>query len=554
MSIKRRLVLSTVIVFILLVVTGATILLGYSYVVGRVTVVNKLDRELMSLQMMLRGVNEVIITEGTPASVEIAASGIKGFDEIHKELKAEIKKPGIQKIISEKIDPTWEKIKVNVQPFLERDLDVEAEGLMIKYGGVITDTSHVIDEVKMLSEQTRAIVNANSGQSALVRKVIIIILSVMIVVFVFMSYRTYRSILAPISDLTYIAEGFNSGDLSIRMDASRNDEFGTLAGQFNGATYKLSEMISRVIASTNTVASHSEDLSASISQIAAHTREQSQQTTQAASATEELNSSFIEVARNTTNAAESAKNASELAVKGGDVVNETVSIMNQISQTVKKSADSIESLGNNSEKIGEVVQVINDIAAQTNLLALNAAIEAARAGEQGRGFAVVADEVRKLAEKTTSATNEIAEMIKDIQDDTGRAISDMNSGTEKVEAGVGSANEAGESLTRIVDAVHNVTDTTHQIATAAEEQTSTGGEIASNIESVASLTGQTADKAQDSAEATRELNSLAQNLLQLVGGFKLSNEETLNDGTNQDSIDSSVAPQGDGRKQNVSSS
>jgi methyl-accepting chemotaxis protein len=527
MTIKKNLILSTTGVFVIFLVLGVAILFGYRYVADKASVANELDKESMYLQMMLRGVNEVIITEGTPQSVEIAERGITGFNDIHTRLLSDIKDQDTHQIIAEDMAPVWESIKENIKPFLERDLDVEADGLMIKYGKVLTQSDQLLNTVQALSAKTRAVVSSNSSKSEIIQNIMIIGILSILIVFAFLSYKTYRSITSPIKELTIIAEGFKSGDLRISMDESTNDEFGMLASHFNKATAKLSTMISDVKSSTDTLAGNSENLSVSISQIASNTREQSSQTSQAAAATEELNSSFQSVAQNTITAAESAKNATELAVKGGEVVNETVRGMNMIAESVNESASSIEALGENSEKIGDIVKVISDIAEQTNLLALNAAIEAARAGEQGRGFAVVADEVRKLAEKTTSATKEIVEMINHIQDDTNRAVETMRSGTEKVATGVSSANEAGDSLQEIVASVQNVTDMVQQIATAAEQQSATGGEVASNIESVANITQQTAEGAQESSGATNNLNDLAQSLKQIVTGFKLQ------DGNNQ---------------------
>lgn len=522
MTIKKRLALSTTIVFLLLIIIGITLLFGYRYVTGKASLANQFDKETMYLQMMLRGVNEVIITEGTPQSIEIAAEGIKGFDAIHTALLSSVEESDIRQSLAEDIDPVWQEIKENIAPFLERDLDVEAEGLMIKYGKVITKTDGVIKVVKELSKKTRAVVNSNSNKSEIVQNIMIVSIVSILIVFALLSYQTYRSITLPIKALTAIAEGFKNGDLSISLAEDKKDEFGLLAKHFNKATAKLSTMISSVKSSTDTLAANSENLSASITQIASNSREQSTRTTQAAAATEQLNTSFQSVAQNTVNAAESAKNAAELALKGGEVVNETIEGMNMIAESVKESAVSIEALGQNSGKIGEIVKVISDIAEQTNLLALNAAIEAARAGEQGRGFAVVADEVRKLAEKTSSATKEIVDMISMVQEDTNAAVKSMQSGTERVKAGVTLANKAGVSLQNIVSSVQSVTDMIQQIATAAEEQTATGGEISSNLESVANLTQQTADGAHGSSESTINLNNLAHDLQKLIRGFKLN--------------------------------
>ena len=193
----------------------------------------------------------------------------------------------------------------------------------------------------------------------------------------------------------------------------------------------------------------------------------------------------------------------------------------EVAKSTRETAEKIQALGKSSDRIGHIVGVIDDIADQTNLLALNAAIEAARAGEQGRGFAVVADEVRKLAERTTTATKEIAEMIETIQEETRTAVVAMNSGTVKVDEGVNSAREAGEALQKIINSAQNVQDMISQIATAATEQASATVQVKANMEQIAGLVKKSTDGAQNSAQACGDLSSLASDLTDIIRGFKL---------------------------------
>jgi methyl-accepting chemotaxis protein len=188
---------------------------------------------------------------------------------------------------------------------------------------------------------------------------------------------------------------------------------------------------------------------------------------------------------------------------------------------VQESARTVESLGARSDQIGAIIGTIEDIADQTNLLALNAAIEAARAGEQGRGFAVVADEVRALAERTTRATREIGEMIKAIQGETRDAVAAMEQGVSQVEAGTIEAARSGEALRDILEQVNSVAMQVNQIATAAEEQTATTGEIASNMQQITEVVQQTSCGAQESATAAAQLNNNAGELQRLVQQFRL---------------------------------
>jgi methyl-accepting chemotaxis protein len=202
-------------------------------------------------------------------------------------------------------------------------------------------------------------------------------------------------------------------------------------------------------------------------------------------------------------------------------VDKTVAVMGQIAVNVQASAKTVESLGARSDQIGAIIGTIEDIADQTNLLALNAAIEAARAGEQGRGFAVVADEVRALAERTTRATKEIGEMISSIQKETKGAVAAMGLGVRQVEAGTAEAARSGEALREILEQVNDVVMQVNQIATAAEEQTATTSEISTNMLQITEVVQQTSRGANESAQAAAQLSGNAEELQQLVRKFKL---------------------------------
>ena len=255
--------------------------------------------------------------------------------------------------------------------------------------------------------------------------------------------------------------------------------------------------------------------------MAAGAKEQSDQDSEVANSGEQMTKTIFETTKNTTTAASASKNAGKVAVEGGKVVEETIKGMIRISEVVKQSAETVLELGRSSNEIGEIVQVINDIADQTNLLALNAAIEAARAGEQGRGFAVVADEVRKLAERTSKATQEIAGMIKHIQKDTDGAVQSMQQGTKEVENGKLLAEKAGDSLKEIITGAERVADIVTQVAAASEQQSRASEQITQNIELITNVTQQSATGVRQIAHAAEELNQLTGNLQSLISGFKV---------------------------------
>lgn len=329
-----------------------------------------------------------------------------------------------------------------------------------------------------------------------------------------------------ISIMLNAMDKFANGDLTIQLKVENNDEIGTLFTGFNNSIKAINEMLIKVNNTVSETAKSTKAITISVEEIAAGANEQSMQTADVASAVEEMTRTILETSKNTSLAAEAAKSSSNYALEGGHALNETIEDMNKIYAVVKKSAETITILGENSDKIGEIIQVINDIAEQTNLLALNAAIEAARAGEQGRGFAVVADEVRKLAERTTKATKEIAEMIKKIQVDTKDAVASIKQGTDVVKMGKEKADKAGLTLNKIIENANKVSDLVVQVAAASEEQSATSEEIGKNIELINKVTNNTSYKLKEIASAIENLNDLTLDLQNLVNSFKIKFSNT----------------------------
>lgn len=331
------------------------------------------------------------------------------------------------------------------------------------------------------------------------------------------------------TELYNLNAGVEKGKIDIRIDDNKfANIFKTIATGINQTVdtltaplYKLTE----VIQATATAATQ---ISASTEEMASGSSEQSSYIGEVASSVEEMTRTIFSTTKNTTIAAESSKDSAEKAKEGGKIVDEVVIGMNQISDVVEKSAEKIFVLGENSDKIGEIIQVINDIADQTNLLALNAAIEAARAGEQGRGFAVVADEVRKLAERTTKATKEIASMIKQIQIDTSDAVESMKIGTKNVDNGKQLVNKAGEVLKEIITSSEKVTDVIVQVAASSEQQSATSEEISKSIETINKVIKEASSGVHQIARAADDLNNLTENLQQLIIQFDISSQSTHN--------------------------
>jgi methyl-accepting chemotaxis protein len=318
---------------------------------------------------------------------------------------------------------------------------------------------------------------------------------------------------------------FAEGDLTVGLEVKKDDEIGKLFAGFNRAVKNINNLIQKVNESVEATASASIEISSNIEQSANGLQHQSAQTSETAVSIEEMTKTILETTRNASAAAENARKAGNIASVGGKAVDDTVKGMERIAVVVLRASETIKQLGHSSDQIGEIIQVIDDIADQTNLLALNAAIEAARAGEQGRGFAVVADEVRKLAERTTKATKEIAQMIKQIQHDTGEAVEKIDEGTDEVNSGKLLANKAGESLKEIMTATVKVVDDVAQVATASEEQSVTAEQISRNIESISNVTNESSMGMQQVAKATEDLSRLTSNLQDLVSKFRVKESD-----------------------------
>ena len=377
----------------------------------------------------------------------------------------------------------------------------------------------VLGMLSMSMPMTEAIALSNRSMwqtGGLMAAIVAIILVVM--------YMLLRNIvLQPMAKMSEISRDIakGEGDLTKRVPADGHDEIAQMGKYFNEFIEKLQHMIKKVAHVTDKVASASVELSATAEEISKGTDTLTSRASQTAAAVEEMNATVGQVAQNSGKAASLAQDTVKTAQEGGTVVSSTISGMQQLSEAVSNSATIISDLGKSSDQIGEIVRTIEDIADQTNLLALNAAIEAARAGEQGRGFAVVADEVRKLAERTTKATKEIGDMIRQIQQDTRGAVDSMQQGTQKVTAGVDLVNKTGEALSQIVRMVSESADMIRQIAVASEEQSVATQQIASDIENVAKVTKESSSGAHESAKASQDLSQLAVELQGIVGGFKL---------------------------------
>ena len=316
-----------------------------------------------------------------------------------------------------------------------------------------------------------------------------------------------------------IAEG--QGDLTARIDYDAKDEVGQLAKGFNTFARKINNTIAMVANSATEVASASTEIAAVSDQMAGGLKQQSAQIHQISSAIEEMNASIVEVARKSDEASTQAKASGDIAEEGGLIVRQTVEGMQSIEHTVSQSAQAVNDLGKRGEQIGQIISVINDIADQTNLLALNAAIEAARAGEQGRGFAVVADEVRTLASRTHESTQEIQKVLKDLYASASDASDVMQDSESHVQESVAAAERTGESLQLITERVEAINKMSSVIASTAARQKNMSESIASSVSEIETTSQQTADSMKEVADETEVLTKVSKTLQKIAGQFRV---------------------------------
>ncbi|WP_158638576.1 methyl-accepting chemotaxis protein [Metabacillus litoralis] len=389
------------------------------------------------------------------------------------------------------------------------------------------------EEINLLKEKINSLVKLNhNGAVAASDKgdaifkqaniVTVVFVTIVILLSVIIGFLLTRSISRPLTNMAKQVNEVAKGNLNVEPLKIRNkDEIGSLAIDFNEMTSSLREVISSVTGHSQHVASTSEELTASaeqtskateqitesIQEVASGTDTQLQQALEANKAVEEISKGMTQAANSIVVVADLSSSASEQAINGSTVVEVTIEQMNDVQTKVQSATQVVNSLGEKSTKIAGIVSLINSVAEQTNLLALNAAIEAARAGEHGRGFAVVADEVRKLAEESSHATNEIRAILGEIKLEADKAVESMDEGSTAVELGIVKVKETGETFKGIVKVIEEVAAQSQEVSAIVEEVTASSQSMVKMVEEVASISQQTAGNTQNVAASAEEQNA-----------------------------------------------
>ncbi len=387
-----------------------------------------------------------------------------------------------------------------------------------RYNTMSEETKTAVDRVRAQVPDTVA---RMKSESRIIQMSFIVGGVLIILFYIFIALFFSKTIITPVALVSDRSAQMAQGDFSHEALLARGtDEIGSMITNFSTMTSKVGDSAARLKMSILNLSSSSEELSTTAESLGKGAEQQTHQAKEVAAATTQMSQTISEVAQNAVQAADAAKKSSENATAGKDLVTKTVERLTSISETVGEASQTIEELGRSSGQIGEIVNLIHTIADQTNLLALNAAIEAARAGEQGRGFAVVADEVRKLADRTTNATKDIEQKISTIQAEAEKSLVAVKKGNTEVEKGVGLAKSASEALETIVTASTQVLDMVQRIAVATEEQSATAEEITRNMGTISEVTDRSSESTNQIQQAARTLAQLAVEIQNSMAWFK----------------------------------
>jgi methyl-accepting chemotaxis protein len=529
MTLKKRFLLLTGLLAIIVIIQGGILLSSNQTLVEHsadfaeqdVPILNKaheLKLAVVQVQQWLTDISATRGRDGLNDGFDEAEANAKKFRTLIGELQSlDSAQASRYQAMLPVFDAYYSTGKLMAQAYIDEGPD-KGNKTMADFDKVASNMATEVDNFLAATvKRVETSVTEQTHAAAGVRTTLIVgslaILAGLAILFVIMSRA--------LSQLPAIAAKLASGDLTFAVDVQRQDEVGQIMNSLHGVRERLLGMVSQLGGATQQLSM----TAAKMTIVSTKTNDSVQQlhseTDQSSTAMNEMAATVQEVASNIVHTASAAQEANQESAKGRQVVGDTINQIRSLADHIEVAASTIHQLEQDSEAISTVVDVIKGVAEQTNLLALNAAIEAARAGEQGRGFAVVADEVRTLASRTQKSTDEINQMIAKLQQGSRQAVETMEQSREQARAAVDQATLAGESLATIADAVARIDDMSTQIASAAEEQGVVADEVNRNIVRISDMAGHAAEGAQQTASASRDLELLADELMTIVTQFKI---------------------------------
>lgn len=483
---------------------------------------HELKLSVVQVQQWLTDISATRGLDGLNDGFDEAENQAQVFHKLVKELK-ELDKENSGVYAS--LEPTFEDYyrvgKEMATAYIEEGPS-GGNSMMEDFDGVVVKISAQVDNVlQQATDRTEKIL---MSQDTLIGNSLrsLWVAAGVVLVFLFIFFYSMSRALAGLPVLVEELKRVAHGDLTSTISVDRNDEIGDLSKSLQTMRSNLLEIVTKILHSTKSLATAASEMSTISSQTSESVAQQRSETEQVAAAMNQMTATVHNVSSNITDTAASAESAHNETVNGNQIVKQAVSKIQQLSSQINNASETIHELENSSQHITSVLDVIKGVAEQTNLLALNAAIEAARAGEQGRGFAVVADEVRTLASRTQESTEEIHQMIDQLLSGTQTAVDAMNKSREDAKAAVDQASTAKTSLDSISAAVSKIHDMSTEIAASSEEQSTTTEEINRNIVGISDMTDKTSRAAKKVSDASENLSQIAADLDMMCGDFKIN--------------------------------
>ncbi len=467
-------------------------------------------------QLLLMALNQARVrleqSRGSGETVDTQIQEALDAQKLASELRASLNDPGYAAVLTEVIG--------NVDSFNDRlkEYTSQLHQQKAEYAKLVADAERIVAAVEQsYSLQKRAMIELQRNSSYLILLATGLALLIGLAATVLITLLIVR----PLKRVIGVAQQISQGDLSIDIEVDRHDEVGQLLAAMRGMSANLRDMVGQLQGGVTQISSSAQALSAVTEQTRVGVNGQKVETDQVATAMSQMTATVHEVARNAEAAAASTESADHKVSDGSQVVRQTLVRIDQLATAIRQSTDSIQHLSQETQSIGSVLDVIKSVAEQTNLLALNAAIEAARAGEQGRGFAVVADEVRALARRTQQSTAEIERLVVTLREGVRQSVEHMQRSGELLDMTVQDANQTEQALNGIAEAVSVIHQMNQQIAAAAEQQTAVAEEINRSVTSIRDIADQSAEAMEETARSSTQLAGFGRDLQAMAGHFRL---------------------------------